>query len=49
MINHTPNTPRTHDADGRKVDEPTQCAGCLRAWPCEVETLRRQLAARAAA
>lgn len=42
---HQPNNPRTHDADGHKVNEPQQCAGCLQLWPCEVTRLRRHLAA----
>jgi hypothetical protein len=36
---HTPNTPRTHDAQGRPVNEPVQCVQCLQAWPCDVRQL----------
>ena len=36
---HTPNTPRTHDADGKPVNEPVQCGHCLQAWPCDTRQL----------
>lgn len=36
---HIPNTPRTHNAAGKKVDDPLQCQGCLEAWPCEKKQL----------
>lgn len=42
MTDHAPNTPRTHNAKGQKVDEPVQCLRCLQAWPCEVEVLTRE-------
>jgi hypothetical protein len=36
---HRPNTPRTHDANGNRVDEPAQCRADLQAWPCDVRQL----------
>lgn len=43
MKEHTPNTPRTHNAKGQRVDEPVQCEACLQAWPCDHERQRRQI------
>jgi hypothetical protein len=36
---HQPTTPRTHDGQGHKLDEPAQCQGCLRSWPCDAHQL----------
>lgn len=36
---HGPNTPRERDANGKKVDEPVQCAKCLQFWPCDIHLL----------
>lgn len=36
---HRPNTPRTHDGQGKPISEPVQCRKCLQAWPCEVRQL----------
>lgn len=36
---HVPNTPRTHDGRGHKLEEPLQCVKCLQSWPCDVRQL----------
>jgi hypothetical protein len=41
-VTHEPNTPRTHNAKGQKVDEPRQCIVCLQVWPCEVARLTEE-------
>lgn len=33
---HVQNTPRTHDAQQRKVVEAVQCRKCLQNWPCDI-------------
>lgn len=44
MTTHAPNTPRTRNARGQKVDEPVQCVSCLTAWPCDVVVLAEDIA-----
>lgn len=36
---HVPNEPRKNDHQGRKVDEPVQCAHCMQTWPCDIKNL----------
>ena len=47
---HQPNTPRTHDGQGRLIKPPEalQCRKCLQVWPCDITQLISIILGRAA-